>query len=339
MPRKLASVQSIKYIRPIDGADNIETVGILGWECVSKKSEFKQGDICVYLEIDSMLPIEERYEFLRKSSFNSELNKFRLRTVKLRKQLSQGLALPISLFPEAQDLPEGTDLTDILGIEKYEPPVPAQIAGEVRSFSWPISKTDEVRIQQNDEYGFIEELTGKPYYISLKLDGTSCSFMIDPKDGEYHVCGRNYSYKRSQDHSFWRVSEKYNLEEKLRSLDQKVALQGEVVGPGIQKNKMGLKFADFYVFSVVDIGSGRKFHIDDSLALTSRLGLNFVPILESGDSFSYDSDVLLEMAKGKYARHFPEAKESQEREGIVIRSKCGSISFKAISNDFLLKGE
>ena len=135
------------------------------------------------------------------SSFKPDLGKFKLRTVRLRKQLSQGLALPVGLFPEAAGLPIGSDLTALLGVEQYEPPIPVFIAGDTRTFRWPIPKTDEIRVQQDDEHSFLTALAGKPYFISLKLDGTSCTFIIDPRDGEFHACGRNYSYKQTPDHA------------------------------------------------------------------------------------------------------------------------------------------
>lgn len=131
--RKLASLQTVKYVRPIPGADAIEAIGVLGWQCVAKKGEFREGDPCVYFEIDSLLPEQPRYEFLRQSSFKPDLGRFKLRTVRLRKQLSQGLALPLGLFPEAAGLPIGSDLTAVLGIEQYEPPIPTFIAGDTRT--------------------------------------------------------------------------------------------------------------------------------------------------------------------------------------------------------------
>lgn len=334
--RKLASVQKIAHVRPIEGADRIEVVGVLGWECVSKKGEFREGDPCIYFEIDSLLPEDPRYEFLRLSSYRKDLKKYRLRTVRLRKQLSQGLALPMSLFPEAQGLPECSDLTDLLGVEKYEPPIPAQIQGDARSFSWPIAKTDEARVQSEEGRLMLEGLIGRPYYVSLKLDGTSCTYIVDPRGGEYHVCGRNYSYRRSDTHAFWRVSDRYGIEEGLRSLG--VALQGEIVGPGIQKNRMGLREVDFYVFNVVDMNA-RRLPLDDALGVVETLGLKFVPILERGDAFSYSREDMLRMAVGKYKEHFPESRKEQDREGIVVRSLCSAISFKAINNDFLLGEE
>lgn len=338
--RKLASIQSIKYVKPIPDADSIETVGVLGWEVVSKKGEFQPGDACVFFEIDSLLPEVPQFEFLRKSCWNDNLKKYRLKTVKLRKQLSQGLALPINVFPNLAGLTAGADVTDLLGVEKYEPPIPSQIQGDAKRFSWPISKTDETRVQLDDEYNFIERLTGQPYYISLKLDGTSSTFLIHPEDETYHVCGRNFSYKESEHHKFWILSRKYNIEQGLKSLwnnGKKIALQGECVGVGIQKNPLGLSSHDLYIFNVVDIPSNTKLCLDESLDIVSQLGLKFVPIVDKGSSFSYTMTDLLEKARGKYVEHFDSAKPSQDREGIVIRSICGDISFKAINNDFLLK--
>jgi RNA ligase (TIGR02306 family) len=338
--RKLASIQTVKYVKPIPDADSIETVGVLGWEVVTKKGEFQPGDTCVFFEIDSLLPEVPEFEFLRKSCWNDSLKKYRLKTVKLRKQLSQGLALPTTVFPILAGLTAGADVTDLLNIEKYEPPIPAQIAGDARSFSWPISKTDETRVQLDDEYGFIERLTGESYYITLKLDGTSSTFLIDPKNETYHVCGRNYSYKESEHHKFWVLSRKYKIEQGLRDYWNKghrIALQAECCGVGIQKNPLGLSDHDLFVFNVVNIDTNHKLCLDDSQRIVESLGLKFVPIVDKGSSFAYTKTDLLEMAKGKYKTHFSSAKDSQDREGIVIRSMCGEISFKAINNDFLLK--
>ena len=265
--RKLASLQSVKDVRPIPGADSIEAIGVLGWQCVAKKGEFHPGDPCVYFEIDSLLPEQPRYEFLRQSSFKPDLCRFRLRTVRLRRQLSQGLALPV---------------------------------------------------------------------VSLKLDGTSCTFIIDAKDGEFHACGRNYSYKQTPEHAFWKVADRYQIKAGLEAIGGAIALQGEIVGPGIQCNRLGLQEVDFYVFTVVNTATGRRLPLDDALSVAAMLGVPFVPVLERGDSFSYSLADLLEKAKGRYRDHFSGAKEAQEREGIVVRSLCGSISFKAINNEFLL---
>ena len=191
-------------------------------------------------------------------------------------------------------------------------------------------------MQQDDEHHFLAALAGKPYYISLKLDGTSCTFIIDPKDGEFHACGRNYSYKQTPEHAFWKVNDRYRIKAGLESFGGEIALQGEIVGPGIRGNKLGLKEVDFYVFTVVNTATRTRLPLDEALAAAAALGVPFVPVLERGGSFAYSLSDLLDKAKGRYRDHFPTAKERQEREGIVVRSLCGSISFKAINNDFLL---
>jgi RNA ligase (TIGR02306 family) len=338
--RKLASVQRIKEIIPIEGADLIVLAKVLDWQCVVKKDEFKVGDLCCFFEIDSLLNDEPRYEFLKKSCWRDGINKHRIRSCRLRKQLSQGVAMPLDKFPELTNAEEGFDATEILGVEKWEPPVPAEIQGDVKGgFAWPISKTDEIRVQNNAEYGFIEALWGKPYYITLKLDGTSSTFLID-KMGEFHVCGRNYSYKDKPNHAFWQIEKQYKIEEKLRELynqGKHIAIQSECIGQSIQANRLGLPNKDIYVFNVVDVPTNTKLNIDDALEITSNLGLKFAPILERGDSFQYSVADCLEKAKGKYIDHFPSAKPQQEREGIIVRSIDSKISFKAISNEFLMK--
>jgi ATP-dependent RNA circularization protein (DNA/RNA ligase family) len=155
------------------------------------------------------------------------------------------------------------------------------------------------------------------------------------------VCGRNYSYKESDTHTFWKLSRKYDIENKLREYYEKtgkyLALQGEIVGPGIQANRLGLPDNDLYVFNVVHIREG-FLPITEAIELINSWGMNFVPIIDRNNSFNYGVEDCLNLAKGKYAEHFPSAKPSQDREGIVIRSVDGTISFKAINNDFLLKG-
>lgn len=236
---------------------------------------------------------------------------------------------------------EGLDVTELLGIQKYEPPVPAQIQGDVKGgFNWPISKTDEVRVQNNDEYRFIEALTGKDYYITLKLDGTSSTFLIDI-NGEFHVCGRNYSYKDKTNHAFWQIENKYSIGDKLRTLYESgkhLAIQGEYCGPGVQANRLGLTEPELFIFNVVEVPTNKRLPIHEATEIVKDMGLKFVPILEWGDEFSETVESCLEKAKGLYSEHFPTAKPNQYREGIVIRSTDNTISFKAINNDFLLKG-
>lgn len=181
--RKLASVQRIRSVEPIEGADRIELVKVLGWQCVAKKGQFKAGDDCVYFEIDSFLPVKPEFEFLRGNSYkNSELlgEGFRLRTMKFRGQISQGLVLPISIVEENgwHGLPEGTDVTELLEVRKWEIPEMATNGGTViGSRPHSIPYTDETRIQAEPE--LLQEFAGLPYYISTKMDGSSHSISLD----------------------------------------------------------------------------------------------------------------------------------------------------------------
>ena len=143
MDRKLASIQLIKELTPISGADAILCAKVLGWECVVKKSEFAVGDKCVYFEIDSVLPIASWNDHLRKEADK----KLRVKTIRLRGQLSQGLALPLSMLPP-DEYEVGMDVTSLIGVEKYEPVVPTHLAGVVKgNFPTFLNKTDELRLQ------------------------------------------------------------------------------------------------------------------------------------------------------------------------------------------------
>jgi len=138
--RKLASIQRIKNLEPIAGADAIEKATVLGWQLVVKKGEFAIGDLCVYCEIDSRLPDRPEFEFLKARGM-------RIRTVRLRGQISQGICFPLSILPVYTDVQEDTDVTELLDITKYEPPIPAQLAGVAKGlFPSFIPKTDETRV-------------------------------------------------------------------------------------------------------------------------------------------------------------------------------------------------
>jgi len=351
--RKLASIQRILDIQPIEKADRIETVSVLGWKVVVPKGQFKVNDYCVYFEIDSLLPDEQRYKFLQKSSWNKRYSKVRLKTIQLRGQISQGLVLPLKEFPDINFsiMDEGDDLTEILKIEKYEPVVPAQMGGNARRFTWPIAKTGEERVQSNPAT-YLTLMHKTPYQVTLKLDGTSATFLLmkaNSGEMEYHVCSRNCSLTES-DNVYWQMGRKYNIEEKLRESYEEngtlLAFQGEIVGPGIQANRMNLSEVDLYIFNVVDVASQQKLPIfydaQEIPAKTTEeryFGIPTVPLIKEGEEFPYTTvDSLLELSEGKYKEHFPNAMPDQEREGIVIRSKDHKISFKVINNRFLLRG-
>ena len=342
MERKLASIQKVLAIEPIANADAIEVARINGWQCVVKKGEFMPGDLGLFLEIDSVPPETEAFQFLwrgKPKDGESEMetarpNNFRVRTMKLRGMLSQGVLLPLHEFDFASAV-EDEDKTAELGVVKYEPPVPIGM-GEFRAhFPGFIPKTDEMRIQSVP--GVLAEMRGLPYVATLKCDGTSATFCIDPRDGEFHACGRNISIKEGES-LYWRMARKYDLEAVLR-LNPKLAIQGEICGPGIQKNRLGLKELSLFAFNVYDIEGARYLNHDDARQWLESNGLTPVEVVETGESFSHSQDSLLALAEGKYPG------TTNEREGIVIRPQQetfssvlgGRLSFKAISNRFLLK--
>ena len=338
--RQLVTIQAISEIKPIPDADLLELAVIKGWQCVAKKGEFQAGDSCIYFEVDSFLPIDERFEFLRKTSYrnNDHMGEgFRVKTLRLRGEISQGLALPISSFPEVSVCSVGADVTAILGVRKWEMPEQVNSAGiAIGEKPFGIPTTDETRIQSIPE--FLEHFYGKPYYISTKMDGTSCTIYV--KNGKVGVCGRNNEYKEDiESCSMWAYVYKHNLKEKLLALGEDLVVQGEFCGAGIQKNRLKLNEPVLYVFDVIKISSEdwlSKCGLDGILSYCEKLNLQSVPIEEIGDSFNYTVPELLERAKGKYV-------SGLDKEGIVVRTReygrvgNDKLSFKVINNDFLAK--
>jgi RNA ligase (TIGR02306 family) len=331
--RKLATVRKVSEVLPIADADAIELCVVDGWRVVTKKDEFKPGDVCVYCEIDSYLPIRPEFEFLRKSSYKKMQDGtegFRLRTAKLRGSLSQGLLLKPQDFTELSGhLEIGQDVSELLGITLYSPPIPAELSGLVKGlFPSFIPKTDEERIQNLKEV--YSQLREKPYYVTEKLDGSSATFYIT-KEG-FGVCSRNLELKETETNTFWVVARKLDLENKLRIIGQDLALQGELVGPGIQGNPYKLKEPTVYFFSAFDITEQRRIGLKGLKQLMKDLDTEMVPLLDQEFELPYELEDLLELADGK-SYLTPEA----QREGLVIRSLDSVVSFKVISNAFLLK--
>ena len=325
MERSLVHIEEVLEVAPIKGADFIEQIHVLGWSLVAKKDEFKPGDRCVFFEIDSILPEKPEFEFMRKS-------KFRIRTIRLRQILSQGLALPLSILPDGEYALK-QDVTDLVGVTKYEPPVQANCGDTAGSFPHHVSKTDEMRIQAFPE--LLDELRGKDCYVTLKHDGTSATYVRF--GDEVWVCSRTLA-KKDGDNVYWQMNRKYGITDKLLSLPGNFAVQGEICGPGIQKNRLGLKEHDLFVFNVYDVDKGRHLDYADFLSFCQEHGLKTVVVLDENFQFNHTLEQLLELAKGKYNG------TKNDREGIVIRpkvgcySKClqGRLSVKVINNDYLL---
>ena len=336
--RKLATIQKIKEIHPIEGADSIELAIINGWKVVvAKNVGHKVGDYVIYCEIDSFLPIKEEFEFLRKSSYkkmSDGTEGFRLRTIKLRGQVSQGLIIPMSILLNYKnfmvEFEEGSDLTEILGIVKYEPPIPAELAGKVKgNFPSFIPKTDEERIQNlTKEFEEWKKLD-LDFYVTEKLDGSSATYYY--KDGVFGVCSRNLELLETEGNTFWKVARELDLENKMKSLGYNVSFQGELVGEGIQGNPYKIKGQKVFFFNVFNIDNREYSDLTEFVNTIHGLSLDTVPKIETNFKLPDTIEDLLLYSDDKSYHN-----SNFDREGVVIRSLDRKISFKVISNKFLL---
>lgn len=329
--RKLASIQKIINIEPIEGADTIMKATVLGWQLVIKKDEFKIGDFCVYCEIDSMMPDKPEFEFVRAKSN-------RIKTIKLRGQISQGVCFPLNILPSNIEVVEDLDVTEILGVIKYEPAMPANLAGIAKgNFPSFIPKTDETRVQVLQP--ILDKYKNILCYVAEKLDGSSVTFYI--KDGVFGVCTRNLELEFNVENSIWKFAIENKLEEKLKALNKNMALQGEIIGEGVQKNKYKIKEQTVYFFNAFDIDAYEYLSLNELKNLLRELDVNMVPIIDEHYLLSNDINELIEKSSMQSTLN-----KSAIAEGIVIRPTTetidkyklqGRLSFKVINPKFLIK--
>lgn len=342
MTRKLATIRKISELRPIEAADAIEVAVIGGWQVVVKKGEFQVNDPCVYFEIDSFLPDgNPAWQFLvdkQPRTFEGVVG-HRLRTVKLRGQISQGFVVPLSKLDAVRDDVlqngyEGRDFSELLGVVKWEAPIPAQLAGDVEGpFPTVIPKTDQERIQNLTEE--LKEWQGNSDFTweaTEKLDGSSMTVFVN--GDQQGVCSRNWSLKETEGNSLWKVARREQLIEKIRRSGRNLALQGEIIGEGIQGNRYNVVGQDFRLFDIYDIDRGEYLTPLERQAFARMHNITHVPVIAHGMVIEEFAQGLLTMAEGKSVLN-----GKAEREGLVFKSNtCGGPSFKAISNKFLIKG-
>ena len=340
--RKLATIQTIKEVAPIAGADRIELVSFVNnnWRCVMKKGEASPGDKVVYFEIDSVLPSDdERFKFMGNS-------KFRVKTAKFRGQISQGLALPVMQFQNEITIEDvendGADVTEALRVEKYELPVSTNIGGDpVGAFPGFITKTDEERVQ-NYPAEHVKRILKSHLTATVKIDGTSATFFY--RDGYFGVCSRNLEIKESETNALWQMARKYALKERMEQYGKNLAIQGEVAGPGIQKNRAKLDDISLFVFTIQDLDTNMRLLPDemqdvlldlDDIKTGKAVSIRTVPMIgeyEPGYFKSYED--LVEFSQGKTLV------TDEVREGVVFRGTNEAnrdISFKVINPKYLLK--
>lgn len=368
--RKLASLVTIEKIEPIENADRLAVAAIKGktWKVVVGKTDFLPGDDAVYFEIDSYLPADdERYGFLKERCLKKFVSKsgqvlaegIRIKTIKLRGVISQGLLMPVSQFPELDEQVEypgeGTDLTELLKVKHYDeiaealrPMTGASIAGDAYG-SFPtayIPKTDEERIQNLGEY--FETMKGVEFQVTEKFDGMSVTMFFSPTvdpENPFGVCSRNLRLKPVTADGVvplaWKMANVYSVETALKRIYEQrgneLAVQGELVGPGINGNRDLYTEHKWYIFRIYDIKAGTFLTPSETeyiaQCLMSCPHVKIIsPNLKVFDEYP-TFDKLMEFAQGKTDR-------GNEREGIVCKTtKPPYVSFKVVSNKYLLKSE
>lgn len=338
--RKLATIRKIDTLTPIEGADAIECATVGGWKVVAQKGLYKEGDLAVYFEIDSWIPFELA-PFLSKGKEPREFEGVkgeRLKTIKLRGQLSQGLLMPLAEACKNIDseLFEGLDVSFPLNIKKWEKPINAQLAGVCKgNFPTLIPKTDQERCQNLVKEIVAANEAGTKFEVTEKLEGSSMTcYLIE---GEFGVCSRNMDLKETAENAFWKTARRDNVEEKMREQFglADFALQGELIGPGIQGNIYKLTDTQFRIFDIYDIRRGEYVDPLTRQAIVGEMELNHVPIIaytaEMYDTLGIsDIPALLGFAEGKSTL------ADVEREGVVFKEVNGGFTFKAISNKYLL---
>jgi RNA ligase (TIGR02306 family) len=353
--RKLASIRRISALEPIEGADRIECATVDGWKLVTAKvNRFNVGDLVVYFEIDSWIPCSIA-AFLDKNPKTYEgVVGARLRTIKLRGQISQGLILPIKdilvympVPADENEFVEGYDLTAILGIKKWEKPINAKLAGIVKgNFPSFIPKTDEERVQNmtkelakwtsdmNHWDGSPREVPDMLWEVTEKLEGSSMTVYWN--NGQFGVCSRNLELVEDETNAFWKAARSLNLERIISNIDMNIALQGELVGPGVQGNYYGLSELKFYIYNIYDIDGGSYVSPETRRFVVTRCGLDHVPVLGLYNlPVNATADGIVSMAEGRSILN-----NAKEREGIVFKhAERDGPSFKAISNKYLLNND
>lgn len=353
--RKMASIQTVEEKKAIEGADRIEAVRVEGWWVVTLKDQFQIDDKVVFCEIDSFFTEKfPEIEFLweknnPKKMFIDckEIEGIVLKTCKLKGQISQGLVLPLSVLDgrrfvnDTREKPVYKfnlfqDVSELLNIYKYDKPIPANLAGEVKgNFPGFLPKTDETRIQACMD--LLESKKDTLVYLSEKVDGSSASYF--KKDGKFGVCSRNLELKETEGNSYWEMAKKYNLKD---NLPDNCAIQGEIAGPSIQCNPLKLQEVDLFIFNIWSIKDSKYLDFVDMEKMCQELGLKTVPILQRDVELNHSFDNLMAIADENSL-----ISKSLPKEGIVVRpmKECQAVigrvltrfSFKVISNQYLLE--
>lgn len=324
--RKLASVQRVLEKKQIAGACLIEAYRVNGWWVVDKKDAYEVGDLVVYCEVDSWIP-HTLAPFLAKPGHSPReylgVKGERLRTVKLKGQLSQGLLLPLV----EDNSEEGQDFSEILGITKWEDTRYMANMDARGNFPDFIPKTDQERVQNLDRT--LEKYFGQSFEVTVKRDGSSLTAFV--KGEESGVCSRNVNLKENEYNVFWAVANSLSLIPKILSTGRNLALQGELMSQKIQGNYEKVQGIEWNCFDIYDIDARKYLLPKERRELCKQLNIPHIKVVEEDFVLCHNVDQLLEMAEG------PGVNPGVKREGLVFKHNKTDFSFKAISNSYLLK--
>lgn len=334
MERKLAVVKRIDKLESIPDAEFIELAHVGGWKVVVKKGEHKEGSLVVYCEIDGFIPTALA-PFLTKvghspKEYNGVLGE-RLKTVKLRGQISQGLILPTTVIPD-NDLdweePEGIDVTELLGIQKYEIPEYAGKCLEAKgNFPSFLKKTDQERVQNIKRD--IQDNKGDSFEVTVKRDGSSCTIFV--KDAVNGVCSRNIELKDIEGNAFWDIAKANNIHEKLRLTGRNLAAQGELLAANIQGGYEKVNKPEWHCFNIWDIDKQEYLLPKERRQICADVGIPHIAVVDENFILDHSCDELLKLAEGEGVN------PGVRREGLVFKSNTSQFSFKAVSNEYLIK--
>lgn len=369
--RQLVTIEKIAALYPIPNADFIETAQVLGWSLIVKKGEFKVGDRCVFFEIDSFLPAEPKYSFLGTPKEHLGRLGYRIKTMKMRGVISQGLALPLALFgmssTDAKIFEKDPEyLQTSLNVIKYDVDLVKSIQGSSpqtgdQSGAFPsfIPKTDEERIQNLPHY--FEQYKNMMWEETLKLNGSSCTmFKVEGEfkwyqkilsklgftiivEPHFGVCSRNMALKDNSDipkgqqkkSNFWDAVRKYGIQE---ALPVGYALQGELIAPNIQSNHEKVADVEFHVFNIYDIKAKRYLTSDEKAWVKTFLGkAPHIKIVNKKIQIFKECPTLPELLARVDSESINPGTVS---EGRVYKSlSVNGLSFKVINNKYLIKCE
>jgi len=324
--RKMASVQRVLEKKSIVGADLIGAYRVNGWWVVDKKDAHEVGDLVVYCEVDSWIPHTLAPFLTKPGHYPREylgVEGERLRTVKLKGQLSQGLLLP--LVEDTSE--EGQDFSEILGITKWEDTRYMANMDARGNFPDFIPKTDQERVQNLDRT--LEKYFGQSFEVTVKRDGSSLTAFVNGE--ESGVCSRNVNLKETEDSAFWAAANSLSLIPKILSTGRNLALQGELMSQKIQGNYEKVQGIEWNCFDIYDIDTQEYLLPKERRELCKQLRIPHIKVVEEDFVLCHNVDQLLEMAEG------PGVNPGVKREGLVFKSNEAVFSFKAISNSYLLK--